>query len=407
MYLKYLPVIVRQGSSFRGILLIALLFAQVSVRGQVDSLAAEAPHRIAIFAPLYLDSAFDGAMEYRYAKNVFPKFFNPGLEFYEGAQLALDSMAKEGKKLEVFVYDTRSSREPLDQLLNRPELDQVELILAHCSGNEVGQFAAAGLKRHIPVINVTIPQDAGVTANPFFVVLNPTLRTECEGIYRYAQKYYAIEPPVVFRKKGELENQIRSYFDDYSKTTRGVPLKLKFVDLPDSFTVEHLKPYLDSVTHTLCIAGTLDINFGRRLTQQLASVYADYPTIIMGMPTWDNIREFARPEFKGPEIVFPTPFYNPKTDRLSTSLNNYFSQAMYARPSDMLFRGYEVTWKFARLLLQYGRDLSSNIANKQFRSFTDFDIQPVLNRQTRALDYFENKRLYFIKWQDGMIRGVN
>src|SRR6185295_1626118 len=74
-------------------------------------------HRIAIFAPLYLDSAFDGMNEYRYAKNVFPKFINPGLEFYEGAQLALDSLSKEGTPIEVFVYDTRSTKESLTQQL--------------------------------------------------------------------------------------------------------------------------------------------------------------------------------------------------------------------------------------------------------------------------------------------------
>ena len=37
--------------------------------------------RIAVFAPLYLDSAFDATNTYRYDKS-FPKFINPGLEFY-------------------------------------------------------------------------------------------------------------------------------------------------------------------------------------------------------------------------------------------------------------------------------------------------------------------------------------
>src|SRR5918911_1150193 len=61
-----------------------------------DSVAvASSVPKIAIFAPLYLDSAFDASHEYRYGKNVFPKFINSGLEFYEGVQLALDSLAKE------------------------------------------------------------------------------------------------------------------------------------------------------------------------------------------------------------------------------------------------------------------------------------------------------------------------
>jgi hypothetical protein len=49
--------------------------------------------KIAVFVPLYLDSAFDATNSYRYDKN-FPKFINPGLEFYEGVQFALDSLTK-------------------------------------------------------------------------------------------------------------------------------------------------------------------------------------------------------------------------------------------------------------------------------------------------------------------------
>ncbi|WP_315817477.1 hypothetical protein [Paraflavitalea speifideaquila] len=67
---------------------------------QVDSAAIRPDslpkrHHIALFAPLYLDSAFDATGQYRYAKS-FPKFINPGLEFWEGAQLAIDSMKKKG-----------------------------------------------------------------------------------------------------------------------------------------------------------------------------------------------------------------------------------------------------------------------------------------------------------------------
>lgn len=126
------------------------------------------------------------------------------------------------------------------------------------------------------------------------------------------------------------------------------------------------------------------------------------------MPTLDNLdREFLRSEFKGPEIIYGHPFYNAKTDKISTEINNHFNSTMYARPSDMVFRGYEVMWKYSKLLSQYKTDLSSNLNNKGNKVFTDFDIQPVLNKQTMTMEYFENKKLYFIKWQDGVIRGVN
>lgn len=196
------------------------------------------------------------------------------------------------------------------------------------------------------------------------------------------------------------------YFDEFSKNTVSVPLKLNYVDLPDSFTVTQLKPFLDTLQQSLCIAGSLDENFGKRLVQQLAILKKEYPLTAIGMPTWDNIKDFNKPEYKGIEIIYSTPFYNPKIDKISLGIINYFNQVMFARPSDMVFRGYEVTWKYAKLLMQYGRDLASNLSNKLHKVFTDFDIQPVLNRQNMTLDYFENKKLYFLKWQDGIIKGV-
>ena len=39
---------------------------------------------------------------------IFRKFINPGLEFYEGVQFAIDSLNQRKSTLEVFVYDTRS-----------------------------------------------------------------------------------------------------------------------------------------------------------------------------------------------------------------------------------------------------------------------------------------------------------
>lgn len=364
-------------------------------------------HKIAIFAPLYLDSAFDASNEYRYAKNVLPRFINPGLEFYEGVQLALDSLTQEGAKLEIFVYDTRSATETLEQQLARPELDDVELIIAHCSNNEMRLFSNVALTKHIPFINTAIPNDAGITGNPFFVILNPTLKTQCEGIYKFVQKYYALDPIVVFRRGGAADDMVKTFFDDYSKSTMSVPLKMKYAALNDSFTVDQLKLYLDSTHNTLCIAGSLDINFGKRLAYQLTSINKQYPAVVMGMPTWDVIKDFTKPEFKGTEIIYSTPFYNPRTDKVSTGITEYFNTQMYARPSDMVFRGYEITWMFSKILLQYGKDISSNLGNKQNHVFTEYDIQPVINRTTMTLDYFENKKLYFLKWLDGTFKSIN
>jgi hypothetical protein len=80
---------------------------------------------------------------------------------------------------------------------------------------------------------------------------------------------------------------------------------------------------------------------------------------------------------------------------------------MFARPSDMVMRGYETIWRFVKLMMLYKSDFASNLSRKEFNVFREIDIQPVLNKQTMTLDYFENKKLYFLKWQDGIIKSVN
>jgi hypothetical protein len=362
--------------------------------------------KIAVFAPLYLDSAFDATGHYRFGRT-FPKFINPGLEFYEGVQLALDSLQKEGAPLEVFIYDTKATSISLQQQLSYPELDSVGLIIAHATVQENKLFADAAKAKKIPYINPNLPNDGGIINNPYFVLLNSTLKTHVEGVYRFIQRNYALNSLVIFRKNGSMEDMIKTYFDDFGKSTLSVALKPKYVDLTDSFTVAQIKPHLDSNIHMVCMAATLDENFSRRLALQLASLSKSYKSTLIGMPTFENAsKDFNKTELKGPEIIYSTPFYNPRTDKVSKSITNYFSVKMYARPSDMVMRGYEAAWRFSKLLIQYQKDMAANLTRKEFNVFREFDIQPIINKQTATLDYFENKKLYFIVWQDGVIKAV-
>src|SRR5678809_799733 len=188
-------------------------------------LAQTGKHKIAIFSPLYLDSAFDDLNNYRYEKQ-FPKFINPGLDFYEGVQLALDSLAREGTELEVFIYDTRSGKETLAQQLSNLD-SSIELILAYTNPQESWNIANAAKAKKIPYINVNLPNDAGITDNPYFVMLNSTLQTHIGLLYKYLQKNYALAPIVMFRTKGQTEDILKSLFDEAGKNTQSVALKIK------------------------------------------------------------------------------------------------------------------------------------------------------------------------------------
>jgi hypothetical protein len=375
-----------------------------------NSLAAQADtahkrYTIAVFAPLYLDSAFDAAGQYRYDK-YFPKFISPGLEFYEGIKLAADSLKIEKIYLDIQVFDTRSATESLQQQLNAPLVQGAGLIIGHVTPAEAKLLAEAALRKNIPFINANLPNDAGISRNPSLVILNSTLQTHCEGIYRYLQKNYGTSPVVIFRKKGQMEDRLQNYFLEAEKNTSGVKLKVKFVSIDESKPLV-LQQYLDSNRLTISIAASMDEYFGKNIAQQLATTIETYPTLLVGMPTWDAITDFNKKEYKGLSIVYTTPFYNAKTDKTSLSITNYFKINLYSRPTDMVFRGYECMYRFGKLLADNGSNLNSSIGEKKYKVFTDWDIQPVLDRQTFSLDHFENKKLYFVKKVGGLVTTVN
>ena len=386
----------------RSLLLIAYFLLSIVSHAQTQVAPRQ---KIAVFAPLYLDSAFLGS-SYRYDKS-FPKFLNPGLEFYQGVQWALDSFQKKGAPLEVFIYDSRSSTTHISQQLNNPELKDVQMIIAHANSNDVRILSSEAQRRKIPFISATFPNDAGITANPYLVILNSTLRTHCEAIYQYLQKYHSQDKIILFRKNGSQESQIRDYFNDVAKTTLSTPLKIEFADIGNNFSVTVLENHLDSTRKNVCIAGSLDENFGTNLLEQLSSLNSIYPITMVGMPTWDAFN-FTRPEYRNSEIIYTTPFNYNRSGSLSGRLNSLFEESVNSRPTDMFFRGYETMLRFGLLLLDTKKDVASNLTRKGNFIFTQFDIQPVfINKATMALDYFENKKLYFIRYSNGIKSSVN
>jgi hypothetical protein len=220
----------------------------------------------------------------------------------------------------------------------------------------------------------------------------------------YIYSKYAKQQVVVFRKKGALEDRIRSYWEENNLTKKNP--KWTYVDLPDSFSVNQISVKLDTIKPTICIAGTLDENFGKRLASQLATLNKQrYKTSLFGLPTWGDIKDFSKLEYRGLDITYCTPYYNSRTDSVSQQVQRFFSTTLYARPSDMALRGYESVWKYANLLLKYKDNIATQLASREFELFRELQIQPVFGKE-KQLHYFENKKLYFLKWQDGILKLV-
>jgi hypothetical protein len=367
-------------------------------------------YHVAVFLPLYLDSAYDASGNYRFDQN-FPKYLNPGLEFYEGLELAMDSLRKKNTALEITVYDTRSTKKSIQQMVEEPEFSKIQLILGYVNATDLYELANAAKNREIPFINVNFPNDAAVSANPEFVILNSTLRAHCEALYKFIQRNWATANIFYVRRSLRDDDRLRSYFAEIEKNTSSVPLRMKFVNIDNTQDIRQVTSLMDSNSKTVVLIGSLDENFGKAICAKLAQLAKSYPMKILGMPTWDAISDFNTPAYADLEIYYTTPFYINSADSLVSQIQQYYKSRFYSRPSDMVYRGYETTLHFGQLLEEHKGQLDGSVGERKFRVFNDFDIQPVFSQSTQpgqspTLRYLENKKLYFLKKVNGNVVAV-
>jgi hypothetical protein len=394
-------------------LILYIFFLFVGMRYGFAQTNDSSKYHIAVFLPLYLDSAFDAAGNYRFDQN-FPKYLNPGLEFYEGLELAADSLRKTGAPFDITVYDTRSSSRTLQQILEDPAFAKMQLIIGHVTVAELRLLASAARNMEIPFINVNFPNDGGVTNNPEFVILNTTLHTHCEAIYKFIQRNWATSNILYLRKAGVQEDRLRNDFTEIEKNTAAVPLKMKYITVDNNVDLRLLIPNMDSNLKTVVLVGSLDENFGKAVCAKLAPLSKTYPMKVIGMPTWDAVSDFNTPPYADLEIYYTTPFYINPADSLVISIQQYFKTRFYSRPSDMVYRGYETILHFSQILETNKGRLDGSIGIRKYKVFDDFDIQPVFTNKesgtqptgTITLQYLENKKLYYVKKVNGNVVAV-
>lgn len=360
------------------------------------------PLKVAVFAPVYIDSAFEG-INYKLGNNNLPKYILPGLDFYNGMLLAIDSLNAENQPLEILFYDTKSIDEPIETVLNKPELQDISLLIASFNiRNEIKPLADFSLKKNIPLLSMTYPNDGGVTNNPFFVMVNPTIITHIDAIYTYLHRNYPTENITVFKRKGATEDLILNRIETLNKKTLGIPLKLNIVELIDSFTTKEVMVQLDSTKQNIILCGSLNESFGLNLVNILAA-NKNYKSIIMGMPTWDGLKDIG----KNAEIIYTSSYNYSRTDKLAQTITKNYKNKYQGRPSDMAFKGFEAVYHFSKLLIKYNKNLINHLSDKEWKLFNEYDFQAVKdNNHSIVPDYIENKRVYFIRKVDRQIKFI-
>lgn len=365
-----------------------------------DSGATARHFKVAVFAPLYLDSAFRGDL-YRYGK-AFPRFTLQGLDFVQGSLIALDSLPIPGVKVEARYYDTKSYLNDIPSLITGHRLDSLDLIIGSVKDREYKDLARFALQKNIPFISATLPNDGGVTANPFTVIVNSTLKAHCEGIYGRLLQYFGSDKIILVRRPGASETAVENYFKSINRPDGKPLIDIETVNITGDFDI--LRKKLDSNRNSVIIGGTLNEKFASDIALYVESLSETYPVTLIGMPNWDGFKSLLKnKQLANFPIYFTTPYFNARLDENSRRLKSAYLEKYKGFPTDMAYKGFETTRYFVTLLSLYPNSLTSHLNDYPGEVFTNFFFKPVFeNKEALMPNYFENKNLYFIKILNGV-----
>jgi hypothetical protein len=359
-------------------------------------------YNVGIFAPLYLDSLFGTSGNFRYKQGI-PKFVMPAVDFVQGAQIAFDSMDVWNANVQAHIYDTKSYINPISTLITNKTLDKLDLIIGSVKDVDYKQLADFAGKKNIPFISATYPNDGGVTANPFLIVMNSTLKAHCEAIFSFILQNHGTDKILLCRKAGTQEDKIAGYIKTLNEQDGKKLLDIQTLNFDSTISSTLLKSKLDTTKQTVIIGGSLEESFATNLTSSCYNIYEKYPITLIGMPNWDGFKSLMdKNDYEGFPVYFTSPYFNTKWDAYSKMVTNCYAKKYKGKPTDMAFKGFECAYLFTKLLAKYSNDFMSHLNDKTFKVFTEYNFHPVkLKKENTIPDYFENKHLYFVRILNG------
>ena len=392
-----------KNNNMRILLPTLLVFITLTHHVNAQSISEETKkQKIALFAPLYLDSVFKGD-NYQYGKK-FPRYALQGIDFVQGSQLALDSFPINLSYTELYVFDSKSDSVSIESLINNHQLDSMQLIIGAVKDNELTLLANLAQQKHVPFISATYPNDGGITNNPFYIILNSTLKSHCEAIFSYLLQNQNNSKIIHVRQTGSQEDRVAGYINNINKPDNKALLQIKTMNLDSNLSL--IKTALDSTRKNYIICGSLDEDFASSIASILSSASKKYDITLIGMPNWDGFTAFGknhRESLKDFPVYYTTAYFNPKTDAYSKSVQDAYLQVYKGKPSESAYKGFEIMYVFSRLLNLFPDEFMSHVNDHLINVFSDFNIMPIkLNKNSSIIDYYENKHLFFIKKVNGI-----
>ena len=316
------------------------------------------------------------------------------LEFYSGALLAINKAKQAGMSFEIYTYDTNRDNYTINEILKKPEMKNIDLIVGPAFTNQIGAVVDFANNNKIPILVPFSSKVQGIATNPYIFQFNPSTESEINfastqlssGIYKDAN--------IIFIRPNNVEAGDDGFL--WATSLENILTKKG----KDSQTIEWTTPGDNTEIQTQLRSGVKNILIF--MTDKYANVQPYLSTINTLSAANINLTLYIRYSwlnynFRNTETMYISPFNNTLS---AVDLKDYqqdFSKYFVWNPTttnprfDLL--GYDITNCFINQLQTFGNtfpnDKNSIDYSAGVQSQFDFERE---NRNSG----FENQKMYLI-----------
>jgi len=336
------------------------------------------------------------------------------VNFYAGAKLAYENLENDGARFNVSILDSEASTAKVNNLLKSGDLPKADLIIGPYKRDNVDIMEAFTKKNKTPLVVPYTAQMGVAENNPYYIQVNPSLKTHCEAMTKHIRKRHQPENVVLVALDKSEEKARFKYFQDANTLIEKGKTGKKFKELlvPEGAANFHninISQYFKPGTTTVFVVPSWsNQTFIYSLLRQLIAKQGEGEDVMVyGMSMWLDFEQIDFEYFEKLQLhVSSASYIDPNDERAKQFKKKYF-QTYGTVPNEEAYLGYDVMLYFGKMLAKHGKgfaqklDVSpSDVLHGRFE-FNRVVLYPEKHKEDlNYFDQMENTFVHILRFRD-------
>jgi len=311
------------------------------------------------------------------------------IQFYEGLLLAVDSLSKTGMKLNLYVYSLETNPSAVGELLKKPELEKMNLIIGMIFNSQFEVVASWARDHQIPIVSPVSERESQVNGNPMVIKIRPSATSEQVAVSGYLAEHCRSDHIVLIRS---WEEDVKKMADQLYASCQAQGLNIT----PGS--QDAVMKTLSRKAENVVVVCSREKSFVMNVLSQLNANTTGYRFTVVGLPRWDQFEGMDYQYMENAKGHLFVPSWIDYSDPAVKRFVLRFREDYKTEPESLAFQGYDVAWYFLNALKYFGAGFINCLSEIRFKAlqttyrFQQYDGNGWENDNWKLL-YYDNYTL--------------